>query len=284
MSATALQGATVVSVALNLPGPAALMRLRGMGARCIKLEPPAGDPMRAACPQAYAQLHQGVEVLTADLKSEAGRATLHRLLAGADVLLASFRPAALARLGLDWAGLHAAHPALGLVSIVGAPGADGDLPGHDLTYTAEAGLLPALDMPATLVADMAGALMASEAVLRAVLAGRLGGEGVRLEVALSQAAGFAALPLAWGLTAPGGLLGGGHAGYRVYACADGRVAMAALEPHFFERLRRVAGLPEGAAPEDASSRSACAAFLAGLRREQIEALAAAHDLPLFTLA
>lgn len=279
----ALAGVTVVSVALNLPGPAALMRLRALGARCLKVEPPDGDPMRQACPQAYAELHEGVEVVAADLKGEEGRTRLRALLAEADVFLASFRPAALERLGFDWATLHAAYPELGMVSIVGSPGADANLPGHDLTYVAEAGLLPALDMPATLYADMAGSLMASEAVLQAVIGGRSRGEGIFVEVALSQAAGYVALPLGWGLTSPGGLLGGGHAGYRIYACADGRVAMGALEPHFFQRLCAVAGLPSGTEPSDDSACRHCAGFIAGLRCAEIEALSRKHDLPLFVL-
>ena len=85
----------VLSLALNLPGPAALMRCRRMGATCTKLEPPSGDPMRLYEPSAYAELHEGVQVLEADLKTEAGQAIVHRELARADVLLTSFRPSAL---------------------------------------------------------------------------------------------------------------------------------------------------------------------------------------------
>ena len=89
----------MLSLALNLPGPAALMRCRELGARCRKIEPPAaaaapagstGDPMSFYSPQAYAALHLGVRVLAADLKTERGQRVLQQELARADVLLTSF--------------------------------------------------------------------------------------------------------------------------------------------------------------------------------------------------
>src|SRR3954454_8191041 len=92
-----LDGIRILSLALNLPGPAALMRCRGMGASCLKLEPPSGDPMRLYNPAAYAQLHEGVRVVAADLKTAEGQALLHQELARTDVLLTSFRPSALAK-------------------------------------------------------------------------------------------------------------------------------------------------------------------------------------------
>ena len=216
-----LAGVRVLSLALNLPGPAALMRCQRMGATCVKLEPPApegmgsADPMGSYNPLAYAMLHEGVTVLQADLKSEAGQVLLHEQLAQTDVLLTSFRPSALAKLGLEWEALHARHPRLSLVAIVGAPGERAEAPGHDLTYLAEAGLLVDSAMPPTLFADMGGALMASEAVLQALLKRHATGEGVRLEVALNGAAEWLALPRSWGLTMPDGAVGGAHAGYRI---------------------------------------------------------------------
>ena len=99
-----LKGVRILSVALNLPGPAALMRLANMGAKCTKLEPlpPAGsvkgtstDPMGLYAPHAYAQLHAGVKVVQADLKTDKGQSQLHKLLATSDVLLTSFRPLSL---------------------------------------------------------------------------------------------------------------------------------------------------------------------------------------------
>jgi alpha-methylacyl-CoA racemase len=284
-----LKGVRLLSLALNLPGPAALMRLRRMGAACVKLEPPAGDPMRHYSPAAYAQLHEGIEVQAADLKSPAGQALLHRELARADVLLTSFRPSAFARLGLDWDSLHRRHPALSQVAIVGSPGARADEPGHDLTYLAESGLVPGLELPATLYADMGGSLAASEAVLQAVLLGRgagAGAEGVYAEVALSEAAAYLALPRQWGLTRPEGWVGGAHAGYQVYECQDGRVALAALEPHFAAALCAAAGITasDAATLLAPATRQRIARFLLGQTRGQLDALALEKDIPLHTMA
>ena len=234
---------------------------------------------------AYDTLHQGVRIATADLKSEKGQKALHRELAKADVLLTSFRPSALQKLGLDWKALRKLYPTLSLVAIVGAPGARGEEPGHDLTYLAENNLVGGLELPPTLYADMGGSLMASEAVLQARLHQLQKGKGVRLEVALSDAAAYLALPRTWGLTKPGAAVGGGHAGYRVYPCKDGRVAVAALEPHFAQALCNAAGITEidrqtMMAP---ATHARIAGFLAALTRSQLDALALAQDIPLFTL-
>jgi crotonobetainyl-CoA:carnitine CoA-transferase CaiB-like acyl-CoA transferase len=286
-----LRGIRVLSLALNLPGPAALMRLKAMGATCTKVEPPAkdggsSDPMGQYNPPAYATLHEGIKLMRVDLKSAKGQAALHKELARTDLLLTSFRPSALNKLGLGWKSLHKAHPQLSVVAIVGAPGERAEEPGHDLTYLAEAGLVPGLDLPATLFADMGGALMASEATLQAVLAQRINGKSSFLEVALSESARWLALPRTWGLTQPKGAVGGAHAGYRVYPCKNGRVAVAALEPHFAAALCaaagvNVTGLSSLFKPE---THAAIAAFLAGKTRQQLEKLAGEKDIPLHTLA
>jgi len=264
-----------------------------MGAICIKLEPPSpahdgtvtGDPMSAYSRVAYDALHEGIEVRSADLKSNAGQVELHTELVQTDVLLTSFRPSALVKLGLSWDQLHLRYPRLSLVAIVGAAGQRAEEPGHDLTYLAENDLVTGLDLPATLYADMAGALMASEAVLQAVLLQQRQGTGNYFEVALASAAAHLAQPRAWGLTLPGTAIGGGHAGYRVYPCADGRVALAALEPHFAQRLCNLIGL-EWQGPATvmrASSHERVAAFVAALDCQALEQLAHEHDLPLYTL-
>ena len=288
-----LRGTRVLSLALNLPGPAALLRCRQLGATCIKLEPPvrpgapagSGDPMRLYQPAAYAALHEGVRVAPADLKSAPGRKTLQRELAKADVLLTSFRPSALAKLGLTWKALHQQHPHLSQVAIVGAPGARAEEPGHDLTYLADNGLVTGLDLPPTLYADMGGALMASEAVLQAVMQQRTTGQGIYREVALSDAAAWLALPRSWGLTTPDGAVGGAHAGYRVYPCQDGRVAVAALEPHFAAALCAAAGV--GASGIQAmyapGTHQAIAAWLLEKTCRELNALAIREDIPLTTL-
>ncbi len=281
-----LRGTRVLSLALNLPGPAALMRLAQLGARCTKVNPPSGDPMQHYTPDGYAQLHQGVSEITLDLKDAKGQAALHRQLAKTDVLLTSFRPSALAKLGLGWKALHARHPALSLIEVVGAPGPLAEIPGHDLTYQAEVGLVPGMDPPASLFADMGGARMASEAALQAVLLQKSTGRGTRHEVALSTAAAWLALPRSWGMTTPKGAVGGAHAGYRLYPCKNGRVALAALEAHFAQRLCEAAGVQIAHPVKDLfkpAVHRAIAAFLADKTRQQLDAWAEAKDIPLLTL-
>lgn len=289
-----LHGIRILSLALNLPGPAALMRCRRMGASCTKLEPPSGDPMGHYNAPAYAELHEGVKVVQADLKTPQGQEALHRELGRADILLTSFRPSALEKLGLGWKALHGRYPTLSQVAIVGAPGARAEEPGHDLTYLADNGLVPGLELPATLYADMGGSLMASEAVLQAALRKHeryAGGgdphpEGLYLEVALSDAAGYLALPRRWGLTQPQGSVGGAHAGYRVYPCQDGRVAVAALEPHFAARLCAAAGVAgsDMKAMFAPDTHAAIAAFFAARSCAELDRLATEQDLPIHTMA
>lgn len=289
-----LKGVRVLSLALNLPGPAALMRCKAMGAACVKLEPPppqgaakgiSGDPMSQYNPAAYDALHAGVRITAADLKTEAGQKALHRELAKADVLITSFRPSAIEKLGLNWQQLHKRYPALSQIAIVGSPGERAEEPGHDLTYLAENDLITGLDLPATLYADMGGSLITSEAVLQATLNQRTTGKGVLIEVALSDAAAYLALPRHWGLTKPEGPVGGAHAGYQVYACKDGRVAVAALEPHFAKRLCEAAGLRDVDAGTllKPAARKTIAAFLLSKTRRQLQQLAAVLDIPLHAL-
>lgn len=292
-----LRGVRILSLALNLPGPAALTRLRDMGASCTKVEPPAsksankgsasvfGDPMALYEPVAYAALHAGIKRITIDLKTDKGQSRLHASLARCDVLLTSFRPSALDKLGLGWNKLHRWYPALSVVAIVGAPGARAEEPGHDLTYLAEAGLVNGVDLPASLFADMGGALMASEAVVKAVLGQYRTGKGVFQEVALSDAAQWLALPRAWGLTQSSGAVGGAHAGYRIYACEDGRVAVAALEPHFAAALCAAAGIVTSNAHTMflPATRQTIAAYMASRSCQQLNQLALAKDIPLHTM-
>lgn len=288
-----LEGTRILSLALNLPGPAALMRCRRMGATCVKLEPPSGDPMGHYNKPAYAQLHEGVKVLAADIRTEPGRKVLDRELARTDVLLTSFRPSALEKLGLGWDGLHRRFPGLSHVAIVGAPGARAEEPGHDLTYLAGNGLVPGMELPATLYADMSGSLLATEAVLQAALprneryagTGESEPRGVFIEVALSEAAAWLALPRAWGLTQPGGAVGGGHAGYRIYRCKDGRVAVAALEPHFAAALCDAAGAPASdlRAMFQPATHEAITAFMLSHTREELDRIARERDIPLHTM-
>ena len=279
-----LRGVRILSLALNLPGPAALMRLKALGASCTKLESPAGDPMQHYSTEAYAQMHAGVKIVKADLKTERGLARLHKLLAVTDVLLTSFRPSALNRLGLGWKALHKAHPHLNLVSIVGDTAAP-EVPGHDLTYMAEHGLITGLDLPPTLFADMSGSLLAVEAVLASVIQQRNTGRSSMQTIGLSQAAQYLALPRLWRLTTPDGLIGGAHAFYQVLPCKDGRVAIAALEPHFASRLAELVGQLNSTYRDtlQAALKKKILAFMENRTCDELKSIGIFNDIPLFVM-
>lgn len=117
---SSLQGVQVVSLAINLPGPLAAARLRALGATVTKIEPPAGDPLRAVAPTWYDELTVGQRVVTLDLKDPADRAVAARELSRADLMLTAMRPSALVKLGLD--ELTAANPHLSHIEIVGHDG------------------------------------------------------------------------------------------------------------------------------------------------------------------
>ncbi|WP_409483777.1 CoA transferase [Arsenicicoccus dermatophilus] len=266
-----LAGVRVVSLAVNVPGPVAAARLLRLGADVVKVEPPRGDPLLGYAPRWYAELRAGQQVQALDLRSAPGAADLAALLDDADLLITAHRTSSLERLGLGWATLQARWPRLCQVAIVGHPAPEDDLAGHDLTYQAVAGTLTPPAMPAVLAADLAGAERAvSEALAALLLRDRTGG-GTRREVALAACAGELGAPARHGLTAPGSLLGGGLPGYAVYAAADGHVALAALEPHFWERARELFG---------ADDHEGLAQVLATRPAGEWERLCAERDIPL----
>ncbi len=266
-----------MTTALNVPGPLAVARLAEFGATVTKIEPPTGDPLASFAPAWYAALHRGATILRLDLKAADGRARMDGVLAEADALITSQRPAALALLGLDPASLRARFPRLCQVAIVGHAAPHQETPGHDLTYLAATGLLSPPQLPRTLMADLLGAERAASAALALLLARERGGAAGYAEVALADAAEVLALPLRHGLTGDGERLGGGFAGYNLYETAHGWVALGALEPHFWRRFCAAAGL--GNNPEPSAVREAFRTRTA----EEWVTWAQVHDLPIVAL-
>jgi crotonobetainyl-CoA:carnitine CoA-transferase CaiB-like acyl-CoA transferase len=268
-----LDGLRALNLGVNLPAPVAGARLHELGAEVVKVEPPGGDPLEASAPDWYRELTAGQRVERLDLKSAPDRARLDAELERADLLLTSSRPTALARLGLGWTDLADRFPRLVQVAIVGHPRPRQDVPGHDLTYMADAGLLAPPALPRTLIADLAGAERAVSAALGLLLARERGGGARHAEVALSDAADAFAGPWRHGLTAAEGLVGGGLPAYGLYEARGGWIAVAAIEPHFQERLRAELGVPRLGRDELAE------AFRARTPAEW-EAWAGERDLPL----
>lgn len=273
MSSQPLQGIRVVSLAVNLPGPLTAARYSDLGARVTKITPPGGDPLAWVSPAWHNALQAGQDVEALDLKAPAGQARLGELLAEADVLLTATRPAALARLGLDWPVLSASYPRLCHVAIVGYPAPDEDRAGHDLTYQASVGLLEPPHFPRIPLADYAGAERAVSATLALLWARDRTGSGDQAVVSLVEALAPYAHALCYGLLAPGTLLGGASPLYHLYPAREGWVAIASLEPHFRERL--AAGLGLAKLSRDTLGQ----AFLARTAAEW-DLWAKEHDIPL----
>jgi alpha-methylacyl-CoA racemase len=236
-----LAGLFVVDLTRYLPGPFASRELLRLGARVLRLQPPGGDPLRELAPAWHDALNAGKESLEIDLKAEPERG--RELCGEADVVLESFRPGVVERLGIGPDDL----PATVVYCSITGFGA-GDLrAGHDLNYQGWAGLLadtaPAL--PPVQIADLAaGALGAVTRILAALLEREHTGRGARLTISLTHGAHELAAHRLGGEPFPR-LLTGGLACYRIYPTADGRyLTVAALEPRFFSRLCDLLGRPD----------------------------------------
>ncbi|MFC6619125.1 CoA transferase [Deinococcus radiophilus] len=262
-----LSGLRAVSLATNLPGPVATALLRREGLHTTKVEPPAGDMLAQTAPELYAELAAGQEVQTLDLRSAEDWSHFSELLRHSDLLITSQRPAALGRLGITLDTLQTLNPQLCWVEIVGDK-QEPDVPGHDLTYQLQAGLLRPPAMPLSLLADLSGAETAARAAVTLLLGRERGAAERWRRIGLRQGAEALTLPLRHGLTTPGGWLSGAEANYRLYAVQDGWAGLAALEPHFAARLDKVLA---GRSPAD---------WLAGLSAAEANQLAGALDLPL----
>ncbi|WP_068254665.1 CoA transferase [Janibacter corallicola] len=270
-----LEGIHVVSIAINLPGPAAVARLAALGASVTTVLPPSGDPMQQFEAAYFEELHAGQELRYVNLKDETGRGEVDEVLARADVFVTSSRPSALERLGLDWASVHSRHPQVCQVDIVGYPGDRAETAGHDLTYQAGAGMLADGRMPSTLVVDLSGAERAAAEAAAALVARARLGEGVRREVPLSDLAETMSGPVRHGLTGPGRLLGGALPVYAIYEALEGRVALAALEPHFTTGLLEALGLAQ-----EECTHERLAQVFAERSAADWEIWATEHDVPL----
>ncbi len=288
MTATCLAGLRVIDLSQYLPGPFAGQILADLGAEVVKVEPPGGDPMRGIGPpdpdgvSAYYKLvNAGKRIVRIDLKAEAGRAAFSDLISKADVLLESYRPGMLARLGFGRPALAVLNPRLVhcALSGYGQTGPKVEKGGHDLNYLAWGGGLvtsgsaarPTISHPP--VADHAGALQAVISILAALLRRERGGEGAFLDVSLAEAV------LAWQagqltaalrgrpMTRGRDLLNGGAACYGIYRTADGRfVTLGALEPKFWAAFCEAVGRPDWLArqaealPQDALIAEVAALF------------------------
>lgn len=260
-----LEGVRVLDLSQYVPGPFATLILSDLGADVVKVEPPQGDPMAGFQPRDadgispfYKQLNRNKTVVRLDLKGEEGKAAFTDMVAKADVVLESFRPGVLDRLGFGADRLREINPAIVhcALSGFGQNGPNRLRAGHDITYLALTGALaatgpaeaPAVPFPPA--ADHAGAVHAVIAILGALLRRQRTGEGGSLDVSLFESAlhlSYLGLTLgrAGRLDREGDLLNGGAAFYRCYRCRDGRfAALGAIEPKFWQAFCTAVGRPD----------------------------------------
>jgi alpha-methylacyl-CoA racemase len=268
-----LEGIRVLDLSRLLPGGFCSLLLADFGADVVKVEDTGmGDYVRWAPPAfegaedsakgaLFLSLNRGKRSVRVNLKEERGREVLLRLARDADVLLESFRPGVLDRLGVGYDRLRADNPRLVICAITGY-GQDGPYvqrSGHDMNYLGLNGLLALTgerDGPpvqaAGQIADLGGgALMAAFGILAALRERDRSGEGQVVDVsmfdgALSWMAMVAARVFAAGERPRRGeeILGGAIVCYRPYACADGWVTLGALEPKFWAAWCHGIGRPD----------------------------------------
>jgi alpha-methylacyl-CoA racemase len=310
MTALPLDGLRVLDLSRLLPGGFCSLLLADLGADVVKVEDTGmGDYVRWAPPafegaedsangSLFLSLNRNKRSVRVNLKTEGGRAALLRLARDADVLLESFRPGVLDRLGVGYERLREVNLGLVYCAITGygQTGPYVDRSGHDMNYLGLNGVLaltgeadgPPVQAGAQIADLGGGALMAAFGVLAALRHRDRTGEGQLVDVsmfdgALSWLAMVAARVFAAGERPRRGheVLGGAIVCYRPYACADGWVTLGALEPKFWrawclgvgredlvERQFDAVGSPTHAEVERI--------FLARTR-EQWRAFAAEHD-------
>jgi len=298
-----LAGLRVLDLSRLLPGPYATLVLADLGADVIKIEAPEGGdylrwmpPLTGKISWAFFALNAGKRSVAIDLKKPEGAAALRTLAREADVLLESFRPGVMDRLGLGYEALRADNPRLIYCALTGfgQTGPYRDAPGHDLNYMALAGALglggPVDRPPQVLpvqVADIGGSLWALVAILAALNARHVTGQGRLLDVSMTDGVtGFLTSALAAhigsGATPPArgaDVLTGGQACYGVYATSDGGfLSVAPLEPKFWLAFCQRVGHPEWVKRQfDPSLEAEVAALLAERTRAEWEAVFAGSE-------
>jgi crotonobetainyl-CoA:carnitine CoA-transferase CaiB-like acyl-CoA transferase len=279
-----LQGVRVLDLSRLLPGPFCTLILSDLGADVDKVEDPhVGDYMRHFPPFVtirrkeglpelklsgrFAAINRNKRSLCLDLKQKAAREALLKLLPRYDVLVESFRPGVLERLGLGIKLLHEINPRLCVCSIsgYGQTGPYRERAGHDIGYVALAGVLglagagtdsPPHPLPIQLADLGAGALWPAVQILGALRVAERTGRGSHLDVSMCEGALSFMIPDLGNLAASGrvpprgaDLLTGGAACYGVYrAACGGYLSVGALEPKFWQAFNAVIG--RSASPDE----------------------------------
>lgn len=256
----ALTGIRVLDMSRLLPGPYCTMLLADFGAEVIKIEEPGkGDYSRSFPPFLkdfgywHLQLNRNKQSVVLDLKSEEGKNIFLELVKTSDVVVESYRPGVLKKLGVDYEAAAKVNPKIIYCSLSGY-GSKGPLAhkaDHDLGYLSLAGVTAmsgeadgAPAIPGVLMADMNAALSAGMSIMIALRHAALTGQGQEIDISLFNVAmnlmpGAASLFFGSGFVAERGnnWLTGAYANYNIYATADGRyVSVGCLEKKFWRNL------------------------------------------------
>jgi alpha-methylacyl-CoA racemase len=310
VSAGALSDVKVLDLSRLLPGGFCSLLMADLGADVLKVEDTGmGDYVRWAAPQydgversaasaLFLALNRGKRSARVNLKSEQGQEVLKRLVREHDVLLESFRPGVLDRLGVGYEVLKAENPGLVYCAITGY-GQDGpyrDRSGHDMNYLGLNGLLGLTGdkggppvQAAGQIADLGGgALMAAFGILAALRERDRSGEGQFVDVSMHDGA-MSWLAMVAGRylcddQAPrrGGIeLAGSLVCYRPYPCADGWVTLGALEPKFWQAWCRGVGREDLIEKQfdgpDSGTRAEVERVFGERTRDEWQAFASEHD-------
>ena len=298
-----LAGIRILDLTRLLPGPVTTLHLADLGAEVIKIEDPqVGDYARTLGTgqgedSAYFRMiNRNKQGFRLDLKKPEGVEVFMRLAREADVIIESFRPGVMAKLGIGYAAIAAVNPKIAYCSISGY-GQDGpykDLAGHDINYLGYAGVLDQIGsaggnpaIPNFQIADLlGGAMTAAMGILAAVIEAQRTGQGRYIDVSMTDSVlahtYFSMLRLNdAGQSAPRGtdLLSGGLPCYATYRCADGKhMAVGALEGKFWKTACEVLGHPDWLKRQwDASLRGELAELFATRPRDEWARLFAAVD-------
>lgn len=297
-----LAGVRVLDLSRLLPGPFCTLYLAQMGAEVIKIEEPnGGDYARAMSPDLFDVVNRGKKSITLDLRKNEDRQQFLELVKTADVVLESFRPGVMDKLGCGFETLRAINPRIVFAALTGygQTGPYRDRPGHDMNYRGYAGELDQTGAAGTgpapgncQVADLAGGSMTClVGILAALIGARASGVGTFVDVAMLdgtlalQVLALSAVRQMGQSQARGeDFLSGALPNYAVYECADGKyLAVGALEPKFFQEVLRVVErpdllkLPMAAGPKGEPLRQALTALFKTRTRDEWESLLASKE-------
>ncbi|HTT81454.1 MAG TPA: CoA transferase [Stellaceae bacterium] len=265
-----LAGLLVIDFGQIFQGPYATLLLAKSGADVIKVEPPAGEPLRrrarpgTSSTLPFAMLNQNKRAVTLNLKHPKGRDLLFRMVRRADVLLENFSPGTMDDLGIGWSVLHAVNPRLVYATGTGfgISGPDRDNLAMDLTIQAASGIMsvtgapdgPPMKAGPTLV-DFMGGIHLYAAILTALYDRDRSGEGRLVEVAMQETV-YSSLAASFEYYhrtgQPPPRTGNRQAAlstapYNVYAAADGHVAIHIVTEGHWQNLLKAMGRAELAA-------------------------------------